>query len=154
MKLFKKVVVMFGFALFVAAPGLTFIAPTNTSAISTDTSCERPLLGVINPWFRGLAGKVNDKCQIAGPGQDLNGTTLELSGFIWRIALNLIDIALTIVGIIAFFFIMYGGFMYLTGGDKPGQVENARKTIFNAVIGLVIAIGAVAIIDLVFRILE
>jgi len=154
MKLFKKVVVMFGFALFVAAPGLTLIAPTNSFAISTDSSCERPLLGVIKPWFRGLAGRDDDgKCQIASPGQDLNGTPLELEGFVWRIALNVIDIALTIVGIIAFLFILYGGFQYLTGGDKPDKVEGARKTIFNAVIGLVISISAVAIINFTFGIL-
>jgi hypothetical protein len=155
MHLFKKVVVMFGFALFIATPALSFIAPASTLAISPDSSCERSLLGVIKPWFRGLAGRDdNGKCQVVSPGQELDGTVLELEGFVWRIALNIVDIALTIVGIIAFFFILYGGFLYLTGGDKPDKVEGARKTIFNAVIGLVISIGAVAIINFTFGILR
>ena len=156
MKILKKAIVLLGFAIFLAAPVLTIAAPVNTYATKSPQECEKPLLGIIRPWFRGLATvDKNDNCGIVSPGQTLPGESapLEISGFIWRIALNVIDIVLTLVGFIAFFFIMYGGFQYLTGGDKPAQVESAKKTILNAVIGLVISIVSTAIVNLIFGIL-
>ena len=154
MKTYKKLILLFGFAVFVAAPVVSFVAPSNTYAAVNDAKdCEKPILG-IHPWFRGLAIVENGKCQIASPGQTLaNGKTLDLTGFIWRIVLNVIEIALGAVGYIAFFFILYGGFQFLTGGSNPSQIEKARKTILNAVVGLVIAIGAVAVVNLTFGIL-
>jgi hypothetical protein len=61
--------------------------------------------------------------------------------------------AIVIVAYIAVFFLLYGGFLYLTGGALPGQIEKARKTITNAVIGLVIAMAAIALNNLVFSII-
>jgi hypothetical protein len=155
MKFLRKAIVMLGFSLLVGAPVLGFVTPQNTfaAAPTTGADCEKPILG-ISPWFRGLALVKNGECVIASPGQTLsNGKTLDLAGFIWRIALNIIDIALAAVGYIAFFFVLYGGFQFLTGGSNPGQIEKARTTILNAVIGLVISIGAVAVINLVFGII-
>jgi hypothetical protein len=156
MKLIKKAILIFSFAVFVAAPVFNFVMPTNSFAagVTSASQCEKPFLG-IQPWFRGLAVIDSDgKCSIAGPGQKLaGGNTLDLTGFIWRIALNIIDIGLAVVGYIAFFFILYGGFQFLTGGNNPSQIEKARKTLLNAVIGLVISLGAVAIVNLIFGIL-
>ena len=152
MKIFRKALVAFGFMLFVVTPIFAIATPSSVSALTRDDTCERSILG-IHPWFRGLAVREDGKCVIAGPGQEIDGKTLDLSGFIWRIALNLIEIALGVVAYIAFFFILYGGFQFLTGGSNPSQIEKARKTILNAVIGLVISIGAVAIVNLVFGII-
>jgi len=161
MKIFKKTVMMLGFALIVGAPALSLAVPQSTFASQTQpetpADCERSFLG-FTPWFRGLVTvdktKTVHECDIIGPGQKTaSGKTLDIAGFIWRIALNVIDIALAAVGYIAFFFILYGGFQFLTGGNNPGQVEKARTTILNAVIGLVISLGAVAIINLVFGII-
>lgn len=145
---------MFMFALFVAAPIMGFVVPQSASAAASSVAdCERPILG-IHPWFRGLAVYDNGDCGIASPGQQLaNGDTLDLQGFIWRIALNIIEIALSFVGIIAFFFMLYGGFQFLTGGSNASQTESARKTIMNAAIGLVISLGAVAVVNLIFGII-
>lgn len=156
MSVFKKTVMMFVFALFIAAPLFSFVAPqTASAAINSVDDCERPILG-IHPWFRGLAvyDDTSQTCSVASPGQPLaNGDVLDLEGFVWRIALNIIEIALSFVGIIAFFFVLYGGFQFLTGGNNASQVESARKTILNAAIGVVISIGAVAIVNLVFGII-
>lgn len=152
----KKATVVFAFAIFIAAPGFTILAPQISSAVSNVKDCEKPFLG-IPVWYRGLAVLDTDgNCSVAGPGQQLSGgsgNTLDLGGFIWHIALNIIEIGLFIVGYIAFFFIMFGGFQFLTGGGNPAQIEKARKTILNAVIGLAISIGAVAIVNLIFGIL-
>ena len=66
----------------------------------------------------------------------------------------LIEIALILAGWLALFFILYGGFLFITGGGNASQVEKARKSIFNAVIGLIISIGAIAITNLAFGLLE
>ena len=153
MTFIKKALFMFGFAVLIAAPILTFATPQDSFAkVTKGKDCERSILG-IPTWFRGLAVVKNGQCSIAGPGQKLDsGKSLDLAGYIWRIALNIVSIGLAIVAYIAFFFIMFGGFKFLTGGNNPSQIEAARKTILNAVIGLVISLGAVAIVNLVFGI--
>ena len=128
------------FILLVASPIATVALPKSVAAAG---SCETSLLG-IPPWYRGMT---NDDCSIKNPN-DLGG----LSAFIWRIALNVIQIALVLIAYISAFFILYGGFLFMTGGSNPSQVEKGRKSIFNAVIGLAISLSAVAITNFVFEI--
>lgn len=138
------------FAVFIATPVLAVATPFASSASALQ--CEQSLAG-IPPWFKGLtkeetvAGKT--QCVIVGPANTKDGPSI----FITKVVLNVIQIALTVIGYIAVFFILLGGFQFLTGGSNPSQIEKARKTILNAVIGLVISIGAVAIVNLVFGIL-
>jgi len=141
------------FMLSVAGPAVTIATPTQVSAAGVN--CEKTFLG-IPPWYRGLTEvKTNpqtkaDECAIVDPAGLTNG----IQSFITIIVLNVIQIGLTVVGIIAFFFMLYGGFQFLTGGSNPSQIENARKSILNAAIGLVISFGAVAIVNLVFGVLK
>lgn len=136
------------FIFFVASPVVTVATPHVASAAVSD-ECETTLLG-IPPWYRGLTTKdANENCVVVSP-DEVGG----LSGFIWKIVLNIIQIGLVIAGWIALFFILYGGFLYITGGGNASQLEKARKSIFNAVIGLVISMGAIAITNLVFSVLD
>lgn len=128
------------FILFTAAPLAVTAAPQNVSA---GANCETNILG-IPPWYRGLT---NADCSITTPTN-----SDDLSGFIWRIVLNIIQIALVIIAYIAAFFIIYGGFLFMTGGQNPSQIEKARKSIFNAVIGLVISLASVAVTNFIFEI--
>jgi hypothetical protein len=144
-KFIKKILTTLAFAVLIAAPVMTVVATPTTFA--ADASCEVKILG-IPPWYRGLSSKDSTgQCSIESP----DGA--HLSSFIWHIALNVIEIGLYIVGYIAVFFILYGGFQFLTGGSNPGQIEKARKTILNAIIGLVISISAVVIVNLIFGII-
>lgn len=59
------------------------------------------------------------------------------------------EILLRIVGIISVVFITYGGFQYLTSTGEPDKAKNARTTIVNALIGLMIAMLATVIVNLV-----
>lgn len=148
MNYLKKVMIAFIFVAFIAAPAFAIVTPTTTHAAAN--SCEKSILG-ISPWYKGLTEQSADgKCSIVSPVQ--SGSKLALQEFIWRIALNIIGIVLGFIGYIAFFFVLYGGFLFLTGGNNPSQIEKARKTLLNAVIGLVIAIAAVAIVNLIFSI--
>ncbi|PIS08090.1 hypothetical protein COT78_00105 [Candidatus Berkelbacteria bacterium CG10_big_fil_rev_8_21_14_0_10_43_13] len=55
---------------------------------------------------------------------------------------TLVDLAVlwvgSIAGVIAFFFLMYGGFMYLTAAGNPDQSKKGMQSITNAIIGLII----------------
>ena len=154
MKLLRKIVLALGFAIFVAAPVFSVVTPQTTYAVTSTADCEVRILG-IPPWYKGLVGKdSNNECSVVTPGTELNGADLELSAFIWRIALNIIEIALFIVGYISVFFVLYGGFQFITGGDNASKVESARKTILNALIGLGISIGSVIVVNLIFGIIK
>lgn len=62
---------------------------------------------------------------------------------------KVINLLLTIIGIIAVVMIVVGGIRYTTSAGDSGQINNARDTIIYAVVGLVIAIMAYAIVNFV-----
>ncbi len=66
-----------------------------------------------------------------------------------RTIFRLVEIVLLIGGIIAFFYVIYGGFMYLTAGPDPSGAEKGRKTIFNALIGIIIISISYALVTFV-----
>jgi len=152
MKTIRNFLAPFLFVFLIASPILAIATPfpSNTAAIE----CEQRFLG-IPPWYKGLTEVTNatgsEQCSIVAP--DAGDSSDGLTKFITKIVLNVIEIALWLVGYIALFFVLLGGFQFLTGGSNPSQIEKARKSILNAVIGLVISFGAVAIVNLIFRIL-
>ncbi|MFZ1301905.1 MAG: pilin [Candidatus Microsaccharimonas sp.] len=152
-KILKNFLLAGVFVFFVASPVATVVLPQTAYAAVTD--CNEKLLGVIPPWYRGLTQDNPPACDMKSPDDfNTNGEKNGLSNYIWRIVLNVIEMALVVVSIIAVFFILYGGFLYLTSGGNSAQTEKARKSIFNAVIGLVISMGAIAITNLIFGLLD
>jgi len=144
MKTFLKSIFLGSFFIFmIASPVMALTTPQSVSA----AGCEGRVLG-IPPWYRGLTNNNPPVCDLRTP-DDVGG----LSSFIWRIVLNGIEMAVVIAAYVAVFFILYGGFLYITGGALPAQLEKARKTILNAAIGLVITMGSVAILNLIFSII-
>ena len=136
------------FAFLIASP-LAIVATPQVTYAASPGDCETRILG-IPPWYRGITKTDSTgECAIKSP-TEVGG----LSSFIWKIVLNVIEIALILAGWLALFFILYGGFLFITGGGNASQVEKARKSIFNAVIGLIISIGAIAITNLAFGLLE
>ena len=132
------------FALFIASPVMVTAVPQPVSAACGDDR----FLG-IPPWYRGLTKETDGICNIVSPNA-VGG----LNQFIWRIVLNVIDMALVIVGDISVFFLLYGGFQFVAGGGSSDQVAKARKTILNAIIGLAIALGSIGILNLIFGVLD
>lgn len=118
--------------------------------VSAADSCVKGFL-TFPAWYRGL--NISDSnCDLKSPN-DLatDGKNNGVSNYIWKIVLNVIEIVLQLIGYLAVFFIIYGGFRFMTKGDNPSEVEAARKTIMNAVVGLVISIISVALVNFVFR---
>lgn len=46
--------------------------------------------------------------------------------------------ALTVIGFLAGVMIMIGGYLYLTGGGSPDQIEKAKKIIGAAIVGIIL----------------
>ena len=151
MRRIKYIVSLALFAFLIAGPAVTLAAPTPVSALE----CEQRLLG-IPPWYRGMTTKqINpatgkEECVVQGPG---GSGTDNVENYVLKMALNIVEIGIVVAGYIAFFFLLYGGFQFLTGGSNPSQIESARKTMLTAIIGLAIALGAVGITNLIFGIL-
>lgn len=124
--------------LFVASFGgatLTVAVPQTAQA-----ACIERLL-TFPTWYKGL---VDGSCNIKNPND-----AGKLPAFIAKIVLNVIEFMLQLVGYLAVGFIIAGGFKYLTSAGASDDIAKAKKTILNAVIGLIISIFSVAIVNIV-----
>jgi hypothetical protein len=80
---------------------------------------------------------------------EANATATNIGGWLTIIALNIVQMLLYAVGYVSIGYIIFGGFKYMTQGDNSSGTVAARKTIQNAIIGLVLSIMSVAIIKFV-----
>ena len=70
------------------------------------------------------------------------------------LAENVINFGLYYIAVpLVVIFTIYGGFIILTAGDKPGKVSDGRKIITSAVIGLLIALLAWLLIDTILQVI-
>lgn len=76
-----------------------------------------------------------------------------LAKLVWTIVLNIMaDISIA-VGVLATVFVMYGGYLYIMSKGEPDKTAKGKITIRNAIIGIIIAIGAGVIVFTVKTIL-
>lgn len=68
---------------------------------------------------------------------------------VWLIVAAIIDILLRVASIAAIGFIIYAGIKFITSRGEPDKAKQARDTIWDALIGLVIAVAAAAIVSFV-----
>ena len=120
---------------------LTMAASAVQFAPVASAACNNTLLG-IPAWYRNLQ---DDKCNIKLPQTSEKKPDLQKT--IMTIALNVIQAALALVAYITIFFIIKGGFGYMTSAGSPDGMSNAKKTITNALIGMVIAVFAASILN-------
>lgn len=139
-QLLASVLVLAGLLGAIITPSVAF--PTPASAACSDA----PILG-ITPWYRGLQEEVDGHCGIKSPD---NGN---LGKFVTTIALNILQAAFTIAAYVAIFFIIKGGFSYMLSAGSSDGMANAKKTITNAIIGLVIVLLSAGIINTIAGIL-
>lgn len=123
--------------LFVTTLGgatLTFATPQTAYAACGDTLLTFPA------WYKGLT---DGNCNIKSPEPG------KLGNFIWAIALNIVDMILQLVAYISVGFIIFGGYKYMISAGSPDGMVKARKTITNAVVGLLLSIFSVAIVKVI-----
>ncbi len=138
---FKSIVLSLFMVLSVGGTLTVTAMPQVASASDVVANCNKGFLG-FPAWYNGLT---NDDCSIKSP-ESAGG----LSKFIWRIGLNVVSIALVAASYVAAYFILYGGFLFLTSQGDPADATLARSTMLDAVIGLAISMGAVILINFVF----
>ena len=131
----KRSVIMMALVLF-GAVGMATIPTASVSA----ADCGGNIL-TLKPWYDGLP--MDGDCSIQSPTSDT------MSSFIWRIALNIVDDILQIAGYVAFGFVVFGGFLYMTSTGQPEKATRARKTITYGLIGVVVAMSAVLLVNVI-----
>lgn len=137
-----KTIRNFILALVVVASvgGVLLTTAIPQTAMAASDKCNSGFLG-FPAWYRGLT---DENCNIKSPS-DSGG----ISNFIWHIVLNIIEMAMLLVGYISAFFFLYGGFQFITSqGDVAGATK-ARTTLTNAAVGLIISLVAVVVINFV-----
>lgn len=130
---------------FCLATVLTLAAPL----VRADTTCGsaqgRTFLGLPS-WDRGLG----DCTQIAG--DDLLEANETNPAII--ITTNVTSIFTQIAGMVAAVFVVVGGFRYVLSDGQPEAANAARRTIINALVGLLIAAVGKTIAEVVFQIVS
>lgn len=128
------------FVTGVGGTALVVAAPQPAAAVCSESLLTFPA------WYKGLLEDANaDKCDIKSPGDSKES----LTKFVWTIALNVISMALNLIGYLAVGYIIYGGYKYMISAGAPDGMVKARKTILNAVIGLLISIFSIAIVNVI-----
>ena len=114
-------------------PGISF---------ADDACSNKGKILTLKPWYSGLT---NNDCSLKNPGTDTNSQ----ANYIWKIALNIVDDLLQLIGYTTVGYIMYGGFLMMTSNGAPDKAAHGRKTIMSAAIGLVIALASVALVNFI-----
>lgn len=120
----------------------SLLAPALVVADTANAACKDSYLG-ITVWYRGLTSGAD--CQIQKP--------TDIGVFITKIILNVIQAGLAIAAYVTIFFIIKGGFGYMTSAGSPDGMSGAKKTITHAVIGLVICLLSAVIVNTIAGVL-
>jgi|SRR3989344_2005165 len=95
----------------------------------------------VTPLVAGAAWRMPDATQ--------GGTGLPNDARLSQFIINIINIALTIAGLVAVLFLIIGGFRYITSAGNEEVAGNAKKIITNAIIGIIIIILSFVIIRVI-----
>lgn len=153
MKQHKKIFFLLLLASLLSAPLLSQSSALAAPSPQATSTCSGARFLTMPAWYRGLvqgtsttnsAGSGSTvECDVVIPNKDI--------GLFTRIlAVNIVEILLHVVAYISISFIIIGGFKYITSSGSPDGNEKGRKTITNAVIGLIISIVSIGIINLIF----
>ncbi len=150
----KNIVFALGMGVIVGGSTASLVVTSSATALPPTkiSDCSQNFL-TFPTWFRGLVDvkAVNgvNECVIKSPN-DVGG----LTKFITIIALNVVEMGLQLVVYLTVFFIIWGGFQFMTSQGDPNTAAKARQTIINAAIGLVISFAAIAAVNLIFGIIK
>lgn len=133
----KKITKLY-IALFILAGFLGFVPATIQTAYAAQCANEPKIL-TIEPWY-------HDLCKAGTNDVEVGSNPAEFAG---QVAINLLSIALQLAGYLAVGFVIWGGIKYILAAGDPGKLSSAKTIIQNALIGLLLALSAVAILNLI-----
>lgn len=136
----KKIIIAMSL-MIIGSLGVSMTFP-NASFAESNKCDKKGRILTLKPWYDGLT---KDDCSIKDPGSDADSQ----ANFIWKIALNIVDDLLQLIGYTTIGYIMYGGFLMMTSNGAPDKAAHGRKTIMSAAIGLVIALASVALVNFI-----
>ena len=126
-----SLMIMGSFGASITFPGVSF-------AEGGDACSNKGKILTLKPWYSGLTNNDHD-CSLKSPGSDTNSQ----ANYIWKIALNIVDDLLQLIGYTTV------GFLMMTSNGAPDKAAHGRKTIMSAAIGLVIALASVALVNFI-----
>lgn len=103
----------------------------------------------IPAWYRGLTKEGSCEIKTISNKDDAGADSVTIQSFVWTVIGNVFDAIMRIVGVVATGYIIWAGFQYMISAGDSGKMANAKTTLTNACIGLVIAIVASGIVQLV-----
>lgn len=97
------------------------------------------------------ASSTNDPCSSSLPksvreANGCPGTSVKKAD---TVITNVLNAIIGVLGIVAVIFVIVGGVKYMTSAGDPGKIQQAKKTILYALIGLAVCALAFAIVNLV-----
>ena len=137
----KKIIIAMSL-MIIGSFGASVTFPNTSFADDNDTCSNKGKILTLKPWYSGLT---NNDCSLRSPGADANSQ----ANYIWKIALNIVDDLLQLIGYTTIGYIMYGGFLMMTSNGASDKAARGRKTIMSAAIGLVIALASVALVNFI-----
>jgi hypothetical protein len=101
------------------------------------------------PWYKYLpTEQVNGKCTPIFPKNN-NKASYDVQKGLPLILIAIIELLLKISGLIAVGFIIFGGIKYITSQGSPEGINGAKRTITNAIVGLIIALFASGLVQFI-----
>jgi hypothetical protein len=94
-------------------------------------------------WYRGLDCDADGSINIGGGGSQ------EVGEIVFIIALNVVDIILRLIGIVAVGFVIWGGFQYIISRGEPERAKNGIVTVRNALVGMGISMVAAIVVSFI-----
>jgi hypothetical protein len=82
-------------------------------------------------------------------GTDCQITTFNMPGDLILVALAIVDILIHIAGLAAVVYVVFGGIQYATSQGNPDATAKAQSTVVNALIGLALAVTAIAFVSFI-----
>lgn len=98
-------------------------------------------------WYQYLPGR--NELTNSATGARACTPTITGIGDVWLVAAAAVEIILRFAAIAAVFMIIYGGIQLVTAQGEPDKATQARKTITNALIGLIISIVAATVVTFI-----
>lgn len=139
----KKISLFIGVFLWGLVASFALIA-TPLFSQSAQAACDKRFL-TMPVWYRGLGPGCDANIEaIPGEHKNIGG---KLGAAILIVGLNIVEMLMHIASYTAAAFIIVGGFKYMTSMGSPDGNVKGRKTIMNAVIGLIVSMVAITVVS-------
>lgn len=119
---------------------------SKTTSIYFAAGCQSGNFFGFPPWYKYL-GKNDVNVDLAG-GNVCSPRLDSLNDF-WLIGLAVVEILLRVAILAAIAYVLLSGVKYVTSRGNTDKTEAAKKTLVDALIGLIIAISATAVVTFI-----